>query len=255
MNTPSKGRVVVDDVDADDAFIELSPQKRGKPPLQLDIHHLALQSFGFDRPAAFHATLTTPKPIGEIEFQGQFGPWQAGEPRETPVVGTFRFAHADLGSVKGISGILSADGKFNGVLERLQVAGDADTPDFALRLSGSRLAVKTHFVAVVDGAGYDTHLKSAQIQLLHSTINSSGEVVGVPVVKGHHPITLDAQARDARVDDLLPLVVKGDKPLMTGAVSFQTRIEVPPGEEDVMDKLSLKGSVDVGGAHQAQHCV
>jgi hypothetical protein len=241
--------VVIDEMDADDAHVVLSPQKRGKPPLELDVRHLALQSFGFDRPAAFRAALTAPNPIGEIEFQGQFGPWRAHEPRETPVAGTFRFSHADLGSVKGISGILSADGKFNGVLERLEVAGDADTPDFALRLSGNRVALKTHYVAVVDGTDYATHLKSAQVQLLHSTIISSGEVVGIPIAKGHHNVSLDAQARDARLEDLLPLAVKGDKPPMTGAVSFQTRIELPPGEEDVMDKLSSDGSFSVDGAH------
>lgn len=240
--------VVIDEMDADDAVVELAPQKRGKLPLALAIHRVVLYSFGFDRPAAFHATLTNPKPIGEIESQGQFGPWQAQEPRETPAAGTFRFSHADLGTLKGISGMLSSDGKFNGVLERLEVEGDTDTPDFALRISGNRVALKTHYVAVVDGTDGNTHLKSVEARLLHSTIISSGEVVGIPGGKGHH-ITLDAQARDARLEDLLPLAVKGDKPPMTGAVSFQTRIELPPGEEDVMDKLSLDGHFGVSGAH------
>lgn len=240
--------VVIDEADADDALVELSLQKRGKLPLVLDIHHLALQSLGFDRPAAFHVTLTNPKPIGEIDSQGQFGPWQAEEPRQTPVAGTFRFSPADLGTIKGISGILSADGKYTGVLERLEVEGDTDAPNFALRISGNRVALKTHFVAVVDGTYGNIHLKSAGTHLLHSTIISSGEVLGIPGGKGHH-ITLNAQARDARLEDLLPLAVKGDKPPMTGAVSFQTRIELPPGEEDVTDKLSLDGRFGVGGAH------
>jgi hypothetical protein len=244
--------VVVDEADADDASVELAPQKRGKPPLQLEFLHLALQSFGFERPAAFRATLATPKPIGEIEVQGQFGPWQADEPRETPVVGTFHFSHADLATVKGVSGFLSADGKVSGVLERLEVEGDAETPDLAVRSSGNRVPVKLHFVSVVDGSDYNTHLKSAQIHLAHSIIESSGEVVGVLIGKGHHPVTLDAQARDARLEDLLPLAMKGDKPLINGAANFQTRIEVPAGEEDLLDKLLLNGSVDVGGAHFAE---
>jgi hypothetical protein len=39
--------------------------------------------------------------------------------------------------------------------------------------------------------------------------------------------------------------VKSDPPPMTGRISFHSQIRIPPGEQDIADKLYLKGSFDV----------
>ncbi len=43
------------------------------------------------------------KPVGEIHSTGNFGPWHADDPRESPVNGDYTFTHADLGPIKGIA--------------------------------------------------------------------------------------------------------------------------------------------------------
>ena len=51
-----------------------------------------------------------------------------------------------------------------------------------------------------------------------------------------------------RIEDLLRLAVKGDKPLMVGRVGLHTGFKLPPGERDVMEKLMLDGAFDVASA-------
>ena len=74
-----------------------------------------MTSIGPDAPMHFDANLTNPKPVGNVLSSGSFGPWQADSPRDTPVSGTYSFNHADLGTIKGIGGILSSTGKYAGI--------------------------------------------------------------------------------------------------------------------------------------------
>ena len=66
----------------------------------------------------------------------------------------------------------------------LDVVGDTAMSNFALNVSGNPMPLTTHYVAVVDGTNGDTYLTSVEAHLGRSTINTSGEVVGVPGVPG-----------------------------------------------------------------------
>ena len=55
-------------------------------------------------------------------------------------------------------------------------------------------------------------------------------------------ITLDVAIENGRIEDLLRLAVKADKPMMTGRVQIKTKFLLPAGEADVIDKLSLEGA-------------
>ncbi len=240
--------VVLDEVTTDDAVLVMLPRDPAKVPLEFDIHHLELQEIGPDQPATFHATLRNPKPVGDIETDGEFGPWQSEQPSLTPIQGKFSFSNADLSTLKGISGILSSRGEYSGVLEKLDVTGDTDTPDFALQFGGSPVDLKTHYIAVVDGTNGNTYLKPVTAHFLHSTIECSGEIVGVRGAK-HRKIVLEAAASDARVEDLLHLVVKSEQPVMTGAATLKTKIDLPPVDGTLFDKLILNGQFGIEGAH------
>jgi len=48
--------------------------------------------------------------------------------------------------------------------------------------------------------------------------------------------------------DLLRLAVKGSQP-MTGDISFQSKLNIPPGKEDIADRLKLDGRFTVRQAH------
>ena len=72
--------IVIDDIHADDALLQVLRAQPGKDPLDFDIHHLEINDFRFDRAANLHAILTNPTPKGEINSVGLFGPWQPEEP-------------------------------------------------------------------------------------------------------------------------------------------------------------------------------
>jgi hypothetical protein len=72
----------------------------------------------------------------------------------------------------------------------------------------------------------------------------SGKVVDInPEVKGR-TIVLDAFSRDARVEDLVRLAVKADEPL-TGSATLRTKINIPEGDSDLIDRLKLKGQFGI----------
>ncbi|MFZ0035891.1 MAG: hypothetical protein WAK91_00610 [Candidatus Acidiferrales bacterium] len=240
--------VVLEEVTADDAVLVMIPRDPNKVPLEFDIHQLVMHELGPVQPAEFHAVLRNPKPVGDIDTSGQFGPWDPDDLSLTPVQGTFSFSNADLSTLKGISGILSSKGQYSGVLDKLDVVGDTDTPDFGLQFGGSPVDLKTHYIAVVDGTNGNTYLKPVTAHFLHSTIEASGEVVGVRGAK-HRKILLEATASNARVEDLIHLVVKSDQPVMTGAATLKTTIDLPPIDGTLFEKLILNGQFGIVGAH------
>ena len=251
QNLQEKYPVVIDEIDANEALLVLlrKPEDAGKPANEFEIHHLVMHGFSFDRPAAFHAILTNPKPRGEIHCDGQFGPWAADEPSETPVSANYTFNHADFGTLKGLSGILSSVGHFWGPLNYLNVEGQTDTPDFALRTSAHPMALHTDFKAIVDGTNGNTVLTSVIAKFLHTTLLTHGAVVDVsPAVKGR-TIVLDADSTDSRIEDLLSLAVKGDKPAMTGSAMLNAKILIPEKDEDLVERLRIDGQFGLAKVH------
>jgi hypothetical protein len=240
---------VIDEIDADDALIVLlrKPADLAIPPNEFEIHRVILNGFGFDRAAAFHALLKNPKPRGEIESDGQFGPWNAADPSRTPVFGNYSFHDADLGTLKGIQGILSSVGKYSGPLDYLNVEGVTDTPDFALRTSGHAVALHTDFKVIVDGTNGNTVLTSVTAKFLDTVVETRGAVVDVyPQIRGR-TIALEATISRGRIEDLLVLALKSDSPFLTGSARLKTKILIPESDEDLVDRLRLDGQFDLGG--------
>lgn len=241
-------RFIINEVIADGTLLQILPKREGKEPLVFDISKLTLHSAGTTRPMQFRATLTNPMPPGDIQTTGEFGPWENDDPSLTPVAGGYTFQHADLAVFKGIAGILSSVGQYHGLLERIEVDGTTDTPDFMIRVSGHPVHLTTQFHAIVDGTDGDTYLQPIHAQFGNSSLVARGGVYGNPGEKGK-TIRLDVTVSHSRIEDLLRLAVKGNKPLMTGAVTFNTKFVLPPGERDIAEKLHLDGGFGVGSAH------
>src|SRR5580658_6600741 len=240
--------VLIGEVRADDASIEVLRAQSDKPPREFPVHHLDLHDLSFDRPAQFHALLTNAIPKGEIDATGEFGPWEAEEPSETPANGHYAFQNADLGTLKGLRGILSSKGQFSGPLDYLSVEGYTDTPDFGLRTGGKPMALHTDFSALVDGTNGDVTLKGVTAKFLHTTLLVSGKIVDVSKQIKGRTILLNASSDNARIEDLLQLALKSDEPLMTGAANLKTTIDVPEGADDFLDRMKLVGAFGVGNA-------
>jgi hypothetical protein len=236
--------VIVDEIVCNDTDLVIVPKKEGKEPLDFDIHDLMLKSVGADKPFDFRGNLTNAKPKGEIATNGNFGPWDAGEPGDTPVSGSYKFTDADLGPFPGIAGTLSSTGKYHGQLNEIEVAGETDTPNFSLDPVGRSVPLHTEFSATVNGTDGDTYLHPVRATLLHSLIVAEGSVVRVPSKQGHI-ISLDVTSDKARLEDILRLATKGDKPFMTGVLNLKTKFVLPPGQVKVLDKLKLDGEFGV----------
>ena len=54
-------------------------------------------------------------------------------------------------------------------------------------------------------------------------------------------VTLDITIDNGRIEDVMRLAVKTPKPPMTGILHMATAFNLPPGDEDVVDKLALNG--------------
>ena len=241
-------KVLVGEILVDHAHLVIENGKPNKVPLDFQIDQLQLRSVGAGRPMQFHAILVNPKPVGDIDSRGDFGPFDAESPGDTPVDGTYAFSHADLSTLKGIGGMLSSTGSYRGQLDRIEVDGETETPDFRLDTAEHSLPLHTKFHAIVDGTNGDTQLEPVDAWLARTHIVAKGGVVRAVNQPGHN-IHLDVTVGPGRIEDLLQLAIKTDPPLMNGQVQVHTSFDLPPGKASVTDKLQLQGSFAVMDAH------
>ncbi|HUA14096.1 MAG TPA: AsmA-like C-terminal region-containing protein [Verrucomicrobiae bacterium] len=233
--------ITVDKFVCRDTQLIVNTRKPGKEPLDFDISDLVLREIGPGQPLRFDATLVNPKPVGNIQSEGSFGPFREDDPGESPVSGNYSFTHADLGTLKGISGILSSTGSYRGKLGKIEVEGATDTPDFRLASAGHPVALHTDFHAIVDGTDGDTYLEPVRARFLHTSFTANGKVIRVKDPPGHD-IELNVVMDHARIEDLLQLGVKTDPPVLSGDIEMHTRMSLPPGPEEVANRLWLDGS-------------
>jgi hypothetical protein len=246
-SSPKDVPVLIDELVADDAELDMLPANPEKPTHQFLIHQLNMHQLGRGRAAPFAAVLTNPAPPGEIRVQGEFGPWQPEDPRTTPVAASYTFDHADLSVFKGIAGILASQGKFAGPLDQLQVEGKTTTPDFTVTSGGHPMMLETEFSATVDGTNGDTVLHPVVAQFLGSTLVCNGKVIRASSGRGRE-VVLEVTASNARIEDLLRLAVKTAQPPMTGKVNLHTKFDLPSPYEggEVVDRLKLDGKFGIG---------
>jgi hypothetical protein len=237
----------IETIRADGTLLEIEPKVPGKEPLDFEIRKLTLYRTGTAKAMRFRAQLTNAKPPGLIDCDGYFGPWQKDDPRATAVSGTYRFSNANLSVFSGIGGILHSTGMFTGVLQHIETSGTTGTPNFSLKGGGNAVDLKTNFHAIVNGTDGDTILNPVEATFLHSKFVCRGAVAGKQGAHGK-TVSLQAVTHGARMEDILALVVGGDRPFLTGNVQFNSTIVIPPGPQDVIDKLKLQGAFEIASA-------
>jgi len=228
---------------ARDSELVVMPKIRSKMPLIFDIAYLRLDTAGRGLPLKYDAVLTNPKPAGLIHSRGNFGPWSAAEPGDTPLSGSYSFDHADLGAFSAIAGILSSTGDFAGSLSAITAKGKAFVPDFRLKSAGHPVPLSANFEVLVDGGNGNTILKPVRAKLGNTQFTTSG---GVIRQNGdtQRSIALDVTMPAGKLTDILRLAMK-DPPLMEGQIALQTKIIIPPLTRHVKDKLVLDGRFSI----------
>ena len=249
-----EGRTYIDRLVSENARLSILSKDPKKNPKVFDIFTLEMRDVGLAAPAPFTASLTNPIPLGAIDTTGHFGPWRRDAPSLTPLDGEFAFK-ADLGTIKGVAGALDSVGSFGGVLERIAATGSTTTPDFSLpSVDAGALPLETRFDAIIDGTNGDVFLTTVDARLGASAFTVSGAIVGVEGVRGKH-VTLDVQGEGARIEDFMRLTVDAERPPLVGPVRFKARLDIRPGDEDVVDKLWLTGDFSLDDARFSSRVV
>ncbi len=196
-----------------------------KEPKHFALDRIELWEIGADAPWRYDATLVNAIPRGDIHATGNFGPWVTEGPGDSLLTGHYTFDHADLNPIKGIGGTLSSVGDFSGQLDRIEVAGTTQTPDFSLDSANQPMPLATSFRAIVDGTTGDTYLTQVNAKLRQTPINCTGSVVNIRG-KGH-VVDLDVQIQGGRLQDLLAPAVKTRPGFILTASLIATRAKLP----------------------------
>jgi len=245
--SPVSSAVVIDEIIADGSLAEFGSDEPGTEPLKFEIHKLTLNSVAGDRPMSFHASLRNPNPPGEIRTDGQFGPLLPKNIGHTQLSGSYVFQNADLGVFSGIGGTLSSIGKFDGLLEHIEIEGSTDVPDFQVRKSNHTVHLKTQFHAMVNGMDGDVALESVDAQFERTFVVSKGEVAHKAGSEGK-TVSLGGAQLQGRIQDWLHLLSKADPPALTGAMNFRIQVLVPPGKRKFIERVNLQGDFGIDAA-------
>jgi hypothetical protein len=242
-----KIKIVVEKIVVDDSRLVIGTAKPNKDPKDFELKQIVMHDVGPDHPWEYDAMLINAVPKGDIHAVGTFGPWNVESPGDSTVTGHYTFDHADLNTIKGIGGMLSSVGEFKGQLDRIEVDGTADVPDFSIDTANHGMPLHTKFHAIVDGTSGDTYLQPVDAKLGDSEFSCSGAVVNV---KGKgHIIDLDVNVPNGRIQDFLQLAVKTQPVVMTGRIEMKSKLHIRPGKESVSKKLGLQGGFTLRQIH------
>ncbi len=241
---PDVNPVHIRTIIADGAKFVILPSKPGKAPLDFDLIKLTLTSKAPGSPFDYETTLNIPKPPGLVQAKGHFGPWNSRDPRQTPLSGDYTFDNADLGVFKGIGGTLASQGNFSGVVEAINAEGACQVPNFHLEMSGNPVPLNVDYKATVDGSDGDTYLNQVNARLGKTTFTANGAVTGQQGQPGR-AIDLNVNMPSGELTDLLRLVLKGDNNFLTGRIQLKSKINIPRGSGDVIEKIRLNGNFEV----------
>ena len=234
--------LVIRHLTATNARLALIPRKEGKNPKVWDIFELDMKNLKGGEAATYTAALINPIPYGTVEAKGTFGPWQSGEPGDSPIDGNYTFA-ADLGTIDGLSGKIDTAGTMSGTLDQISTKGETKTPDFRLtELDGIALPLTTSYEALVDGTNGDVRLNRVDVTLGKSVFTTRGLVEGTKGIKGKR-IVINVLSKAANLGELLRMASKNGKPPADGLLIIDAAMDLPQGKAPILDRLDLEGSI------------
>jgi len=238
-------QTIIEELRADNALLELATGRTGENKLIFQIHHALFHKIGGRNAVPFQVSLHLPVPPGEVESSGSIGPWkdEKGTVRSTAISGKYVLNRADLGVFKALGGIVSSRGEFSGNLERLNVAGVTDTPNFEVKESGHQFHLSTQFRGVVDMHNGDLVLPALEARLGNTNLLAHGSVSGRPKT-----VTLDVTHGQGEIQDLILLFSSAKASPVLGPVTFQTQVVLPPEHRPFKERVHLTGKFSISRA-------
>lgn len=230
--------VSVDEILAERAQIDIFPSIGQQTPLHFDFTQLRVTNFSPGHAADFSARVSGLEAHADVQASGSFGPWNSQNPSLTPLRGTYTTQSWDLATVPGLKGILSAQGRFEGTLQQIEIAGNADVPQFGLSLSGHLMPLHVSFQAGVDASDGTGSIRNLNGTLGSSAFTGSGLALKVQD-NSTRDVAVDLTVSKGRLEDILPLGVKSATSPLSGVLRAQANLEIQPGKQDILDRLSL----------------
>jgi AsmA-like C-terminal region len=234
------------EVETQDAAL-IVKRSRGAEPLKFFIHRLVLRSVSGNAPMFYEGLVSNPEPPGEVHVRGQFGPWESKELKEVPLSGSYTFENAQLAKFRGIAGVLSSTGDFDGPLGQITVQGAVNVPAFQVTRSHHDVSLTAKFDATVDATHGDVNLKTVDASFLRTAVHAEGRIASTEGRRGK-TTSLNLTVPHGQIQDVLDLFVTSKMPPMDGITNFQTHIEIPPGDQPFLKKIVMEGTFAIRDA-------
>jgi hypothetical protein len=238
-------QTIIEELRADDALLELATGHAGENKLVFQVHHALFHDIEGRKAVPFQVSLRLPVPPGEVESSGSIGPWkdEKGTVRSTAISGKYVLTRADLGVFKALGGIVFSRGEFSGNLEKLNVAGMTDTPNFEVKESGHPFHLSAQFRGVLDMKTGDLVLPSIEGRLGNTNLIAHGSVSGRPKT-----VTLDVTHGQGEIQDLILLFSNAKTSPVVGPVVFQTHAVLPSEHRPFKERVRLTGNFSINRA-------
>jgi hypothetical protein len=240
-----RDQTIIEELRADNALLELASGESDQKKLIFQIHHVAFHNIGAHNKIPFQVSLRLPIPPGEVQSTGEFGPWKddQGTVRSTAISGTYALDRADLGVFKSLGGLVSSRGEFSGNLEKLNVGGATDSPNFEVKESGHQFHLSTQFRGTLDMKTGDLVLPSLQARIGNTNLVANASVSGRPKT-----VALNVTHGQGEIEDLILLFSNAKASPVLGPVIFQTQVVLPPENRPFKERVQLAGNFDIARA-------
>jgi hypothetical protein len=230
--------ITVDEIWSEHAHVEILPSTGESKPMRFEVGELHISNFNPSHAAGFSATLVTTQPRAGIQAAGSLGPWNPQDPSLTPLQGTYTMPRCELATLPGLEGILTSQGQFQGVVQRVEIAGEASAAQFGLSLSGHPEPMHASFQAALDASDGSASIEHVNGMLQSTPFSASGVVRNVQDDR-LRDIALNISVSRGRLEDLLPLAVQSKTSPISGALRLEAKLEILAGEQNILDRLRL----------------
>ena len=229
---------VVEQLNIRDAILDI--MRTDGDRYSFPIKQLIIRNLRKGQAISYLLDMQNPKPTGRIQSTGSFGPLLPDSLGATPVSGDFTFSPVNLGDIHGISGTLSATGRFSGALASIEAVGICETSNFAVgRGRPTHVTASAH--GTINGLDADIVLHTIEAHTGATTVEATGNIVGSPKVTN-----LDITVVSGRAQDLLRPFLHDEVPL-SGPVVLHSHVYLAPSGKGLkfLKRLYVDGTFDI----------
>jgi hypothetical protein len=218
------------------SILEVRREKDG--PLVFRIKQLEIRNLHKGEAMTYAVDLQNAIPTGHVRARGSMGPMNAKNFGLTPLSGNFAFTEINLHEVGDIGGRLDTRGEFKGILRDLQVETNGVTNNFSVT-DGKPSPIDGTMRCRLNGSNGDLDIQSIDLKTGRTDIHVTGNIKS-----GAGVTNLDISVDHGHAEDVMRPFIHNEVPI-EGPVSIKAHAYLGPPGHGFMERLRLKGSLDV----------